>query len=622
MTVHQAGWLGWVALVVTGCPPGLPAPDAGQAVERSLTLGGPAGPVRGVVWVDAVPEPLPGARLVEFRLDQEQEVRARDITPPHAWRLDTATLPDGPHVVRATATWEDGASAQAEATLTTDNTGPVVVVELPAAHGRVPPPGLVTVMLAAQDGSGVTGGTVSLDDLPATSLQGPGLNAALVLAPTRRFPVPHTLAWWVQDTLGNTTPGGMALTYTHERAALDLTQEGHLGLVPHAGGRFLILTESGITSHARDGTLAWGYVPPGRVVVSALPAPGGATYLGVLSRVDGTLRVQRVDGLGALTWQAPWQGDSAGFQDFLFHQATEMVLGVRAFYPLGAQQTGTLVQVGADGTEQTLATLDEDHLGVALSVTRQESAQGAVAVLEARWDGAGPVRVACWAPDGARLWSTGVSSPGEPRGLFALDTTTAVLAQDPGSGPQVRAWGATGQRWAVLPQPDEELVAGMAMPNGDFLLRSQVAHQTGRLRRIRPDGTVVHDTALESMVRAWQRAGDGVVVALGTQALRLDARGVATVSWELVEGVGLVDPVVLEGVVPLSDGGMLVVASGSARGLMHRVAADGSTTWTEVLPGGEVEAVLPLVGEDGAGVMTFREMTPSGARKTVALYVP
>ena len=103
--------------------------------------------------------------------------------------LDTATLADGPHTVRASA----ASGPVATRTLVTDNTAPVVVSSVPVAGDRLT--SSTPLALEVEDASGVLGD-------PAVTLDGEPVDVGQAVGPGL-LPGAHVLAVSVEDSLGN-----------------------------------------------------------------------------------------------------------------------------------------------------------------------------------------------------------------------------------------------------------------------------------------------------------------------------------------------------------------------------------------------------------------------------------
>ena len=123
-------------------PPSVPAVSPGSGFHR------------GLIPLAAAPTDNSGAiSRVEFRV--RDALVATDSSTPFAATFDTATVADGPAVLRATAFDAAGNSTSKDAAITIDNTGPAITVTGPAGETFGPGTTQAWSFAASDAGSGV-----------------------------------------------------------------------------------------------------------------------------------------------------------------------------------------------------------------------------------------------------------------------------------------------------------------------------------------------------------------------------------------------------------------------------------------------------------------------------------
>jgi chitodextrinase len=150
LTCNGAGGQAAASTTVSILPPDTTAPVV------SVTAPVDGASVSGAVTLAANATDDAAVANVTFAIDGVQQ-GARDTTTPYSALVDTKTLSNGPHAVRATATDTSGNVAYAEATMIVDNdlTAPTAVITAPADGAAVL--GSVVVSADAADNVGVAG---------------------------------------------------------------------------------------------------------------------------------------------------------------------------------------------------------------------------------------------------------------------------------------------------------------------------------------------------------------------------------------------------------------------------------------------------------------------------------
>jgi chitodextrinase len=137
-----------------------PAPDT-TAPTVTLTAPTDATTVSGTIAVTAAASDNVAVASVAFAVDGVQQ-GANDATAPYGISLDTTTLTNAPHTIRATAFDAAGNSAYSEVTVTTDNQAPPVDTTPPAVAISAPlngatEAGTATISADASDNVAVSG---------------------------------------------------------------------------------------------------------------------------------------------------------------------------------------------------------------------------------------------------------------------------------------------------------------------------------------------------------------------------------------------------------------------------------------------------------------------------------
>jgi hypothetical protein len=562
------------ALAVAACA----SEDGGAALR--LALDAPAAAVAGPVTVTAIPsQPV---RRVDFALDGAEF--DADLTPPFTATLVSPAVPDGAHVVSARATAADGRVATAEATVILDNASPAVTVAAPT-EPRVLPPGEVTVRLDATDPAGLGTGRLRLDGGAPIALDA-SLSATIQLPPNTRFPSDHMVAWELDDAAGNRATGELPLSFTHERAAHRFEVFGHVVPVPAPGGGLLVSAGQRILAFDADDRSRWDVDTGWQVGELAPMADGGA--LAVLfdeERLPGAF-VRRLGPDGATVFAAPNVAEAV--YGYVVPEPSGEVLAAR-IEPDAVPVRGSLVRVGADGGEATLATFPDGWL--ARRILRWDD--GAFAVVLAEVAGGALPRLAAYGAGGEPRWSTELPAgnhavvQGWPLGpdlavlaFFDLDTEAITL----------RAFGPAGEAWWLAEGPGETFESAR-IRDGALWLASTLEHVHAAIRRVEPDGSIGRTFAFDESLWYWEVADDGgLLVELAESLVRFAATGEERWRFALPASD---EVTVLASAALLGDGAVWAVAPGTdfpAR--VFALDAAGVESFRQELPAGPVLGVL------------------------------
>ncbi|HSW92443.1 MAG TPA: DUF4038 domain-containing protein [Patescibacteria group bacterium] len=285
-----------------------PDPDT-TAPTVSLTAPVDGATVTGTIPVLAIASDNIAVSSVAFSVDGTQQ-GTTDTTSPYGIALDTTTIPNGTHTIRATAYDASGNTAYAEVTVTVDNqappvdtTPPTVAITVPAQAATVS--GAVTISADASDDTGVAGVTFYTD----TTQVGTEVTTAPYSVSWNTTIVPNgtvsltAVAW---DAAGNKTTSTV-VTVTVNNVAPTTQYVGSIS----SNGRYF-LDQTGAPMLVK-GDSPWAMFPdlsPAQVeqwaanreshgfnaaIVSMVGGPGngaatnGSTYDGILPFVGGNI---------------------------------------------------------------------------------------------------------------------------------------------------------------------------------------------------------------------------------------------------------------------------------------------------------------------------------------------
>ena len=251
-----------------------------NAPAVALTAPAAAALLRGSVPLAATASA--SAVRVEFLVDGA--VVATDTTDPYTATLDTTTLTDGAHALRARAVdGADRATLGDPVSVTVDNTGPTTALTAPAANATLA--GMAGFTATATDASGIDHVDFLVDD------QVVGTDATAPYAATFNTTTlpdgPHTVRVRAQDTAGNvTTAPTVPVTIRNAVPAPTVAQTAPAAGAVLRGSVTLSATASGNPAVARV-----EFLVDGAVVATDTTSPYSVSW-NTASRPDGAHALQ------------------------------------------------------------------------------------------------------------------------------------------------------------------------------------------------------------------------------------------------------------------------------------------------------------------------------------------
>ncbi|APR74764.1 Hypothetical protein A7982_00110 [Minicystis rosea] len=539
----------------------------------SLALTGPKAPFSGPATIKATPSPADGTLEVSFSIDGEQQ--DVDLTAPYAMTLDLSQQWGGTRHVTAIARRADGAKAEASLDITYDPLGPFVTVLSPAVGTRVPPEGgVIDAAFVANDPHGLAEGAIRLDEEAPIPIPLTSLSLSIPVSAMTSLPATRALSWSFTDTIGNRTEGTISLTQTHEE--LDIPIADALAAFSLPGGGLSIMTSTTIRTTAPNGTISWIRGTDDTSVYNRAFATTGGDVVALTGEIvapSALRKLRRFRADGAVAWEWPDWPDRR-LTTATYVPATDALLVAEH---KGNTSSGETFLLDATGQEKWLTPV-EASTGVALVTTPPGAALAGIAVVRANWSNSpAEPQLEVFDAQGTPAWSATLPTDTYPDALLSRD---ALLVRDIVTNGNEQYIVGPGGIVAALTINGNVAFA----PNGDLIAAGLFPAPPETISRVRPDGSIVWQVALDEPLTGLTAVGDRVGVSTLSQVWVIDAQG-NPIAWTLGPHDDLYVPTAPRLTLMPSGAFYVVDSVDGNRVRVHSAGPDGVTRWRETFDG-------------------------------------